>query len=109
MQQHAPSADAFSSDPPEGSSDASGSGSPNGSETATPGDPLGSIREARDALRSSPFLTSKQAAHFLGFSDRTLQDMRRKGTGPRYVRLGRQVRYHFEDLKAYARPAAKRP
>ncbi len=61
-------------------------------------------RDARRAARGSPFLTSKQAAFYLGFSDRTLEDMRSRGAGPRFVRLGRQVRYHIRDLNAYARP-----
>jgi predicted DNA-binding transcriptional regulator AlpA len=67
-------------------------------------DEIDEAREARRAARGSPFLTSKQAAYFLGFSDRTLADMRRRGTGPRFVRMGRQVRYHIRDLNAYARP-----
>ncbi len=40
----------------------------------------------------------KRAAHFLGLSVRTLERHRLAGTGPRYVRLGRLVRYRQQDL-----------
>ncbi len=63
------------------------------------------ISDARQAARGSPYLSSKQAAHYLGFTDRSLQNMRQRGTGPRFLRFGRQVRYHIRDLLAYgARP-----
>ena len=63
------------------------------------------VRDARAAARGSPYLTSKQAAHYLGFTDRTMQDLRRRKTGPRFVRVGRQVRYHIRDLVAFAKEA----
>jgi predicted DNA-binding transcriptional regulator AlpA len=40
----------------------------------------------------------KRAAHFLGLSVRTLERHRLAGTGPRYVRLGRLVRYRPQDI-----------
>jgi predicted DNA-binding transcriptional regulator AlpA len=40
----------------------------------------------------------KQAAPILGLSVRTLERHRLAGTGPRYVRLGRLVRYRQQDL-----------
>lgn len=43
-------------------------------------------------------LHPKQAAHILGLSVRTLERHRLAGTGPRYVRLGRLVRYRQQDL-----------
>ena len=64
------------------------------------------LEELRKALKGSPYLTTKQAAHYLGFTDRSLHAMRRKGRGPRFVRLGRAIRYHIRDLIAYAEPAA---
>lgn len=43
-------------------------------------------------------LHQKEAAHILGLSVRTLERHRLAGTGPRYVRLGRLVRYRPQDL-----------
>jgi predicted DNA-binding transcriptional regulator AlpA len=63
------------------------------------------LDEARQARKGSPFLTTKQAAYYLGFTARSLHAMRRKGRGPRFVRLGRAVRYHIRDLVAYANEA----
>ena len=40
----------------------------------------------------------KTAARLLGISVRTLERFRVAGTGPRYVRLGRLVRYRQQDL-----------
>ena len=43
-------------------------------------------------------LHPKQAAHILGLSVRTLERHRLAGTGPRYARLGRVIRYREIDL-----------
>lgn len=43
-------------------------------------------------------LSQKQAARILGLSVRTLERHRVAGTGPRWVRLGRLVRYRERDL-----------
>jgi predicted DNA-binding transcriptional regulator AlpA len=43
-------------------------------------------------------LNQKQAAHVLGLSVRTLERHRVAGTGPRFTRLGRLVRYREVDL-----------
>jgi predicted DNA-binding transcriptional regulator AlpA len=40
----------------------------------------------------------RQAAHLLRLSVRTLERHRVAGTGPRFVRLGRLVRYRAVDL-----------
>jgi predicted DNA-binding transcriptional regulator AlpA len=45
-----------------------------------------------------PLLNQKQAARVLGISPRTLERYRVAGTGPRYVRLGRLIRYRKGDL-----------
>lgn len=58
----------------------------------------GSIERAIVARRGSPFLNPKQAAHYLGVSLRTLQEHRTRGTGPRYRRPCRRIRYHIDDL-----------
>ena len=44
-------------------------------------------------------LDEKDAAHFLGFSGRALQNWRVRGGGPQYVKCkGKSVRYRRRDL-----------
>lgn len=43
-------------------------------------------------------LTNKEAARKLGISHRTLEDWRLTNRGPRFVKLGRLVRYRLPDL-----------
>lgn len=50
----------------------------------------------------SPYLTTKQAARYLGFSARTLEAMRRKGEGPPFRYHGNRIRYHIDDLDAWS-------
>ena len=45
-----------------------------------------------------PLLDQKTAAKLLGLSVRTLERHRLAGTGPRYARLGRLIRYRQQDL-----------
>jgi predicted DNA-binding transcriptional regulator AlpA len=46
-------------------------------------------------------LNENQAAEFLGVSVRTLQAWRVRGGGPRYVKIGRSVRYQRRELVAF--------
>ena len=46
-------------------------------------------------------LNQKLAAHILGISERTLERHRVAGTGPRWARLGRLVRYRQADLEEW--------
>jgi hypothetical protein len=46
-------------------------------------------------------LNQKQAARVLGISVRTLERHRIAGTGPRFTRLGRLVRYRQVDLAGW--------
>jgi transposase len=59
-------------------------------------------RAAR-AAQGSPFLNTQQAAHYLGLSPRTLQEHRSAGTGPRFRRHCRHVRYHIADLDSWSK------
>jgi len=43
-------------------------------------------------------LTGREAASLLRLSERTLERHRTAGTGPRYVALGRAIRYRRRDL-----------
>lgn len=44
-------------------------------------------------------LTTKQAAKLIGIQPATLEHWRWAKTGPRYLKLGRAVRYRREDLQ----------
>lgn len=48
-----------------------------------------------------PLLRETQAAELLDMSPRTLELWRRAGSGPRFVKVGRSVRYRPEDLDAF--------
>jgi excisionase family DNA binding protein len=45
-----------------------------------------------------PYLTTPQAAAYLGISPRTLEDWRLTGFGPSFMKLGRRVLYRMQDL-----------
>ena len=57
---------------------------------------------AAEARKRSPFLTTDQAAFYVGLSRRTLEKMRWTCTGPRFRKHGRYVRYHIADLEAWS-------
>ena len=46
-------------------------------------------------------LNTVEAARMIGLAVTTLEKMRVAGTGPRYVKMGRAVRYRATDLEAY--------
>ena len=48
------------------------------------------------------YVNEKEAARVLYISPRTLQRWRLTGEGPRYVKLGRLVRYGLTDLADFA-------
>ncbi|WP_156402419.1 helix-turn-helix domain-containing protein [Caulobacter sp. Root1472] len=48
------------------------------------------------------FLCTKKAAKILDVSYRTLEQWRLLGKGPKYSKLGRSVRYRFDDLMQFA-------
>lgn len=59
-------------------------------------------RAAR-AKKGCPFLTTAQAAFYLGLTARKLERMRAAGTGPVFRRHSRYVRYHIDELDAWSR------
>jgi conjugative transfer signal peptidase TraF len=61
---------------------------------------------AEQARKESPFLTTVEAATYVGLSRRTLEKMRTTGNGPAYRKHGRYVRYHVADLDSWS--AARR-
>ena len=52
-------------------------------------------------------LDEKQAAALLNVSVKTLQARRSRGGGPRFVKLGRSVRYAMADLEAFVLAAVR--
>lgn len=52
-------------------------------------------------------LTTKQAAARLGLSPTTMEIWRWRGTGPRFRKLGKAVRYSVEDLDAFVEAASR--
>ena len=51
----------------------------------------------------------KEAAAKLGWKVSTLQQRRHKGLPPRYVKIGRSVRYREEDIEAYINASIVHP
>ena len=61
------------------------------------------IVRAQRAKKGSPFLSTEQAAFYLGLSARKLHQMRGAGQGPRFRRHSRYVRYHIDDLEDWSK------
>lgn len=64
------------------------------------------IARAERARKGTPFLSTEQAAFYLGLSPRKLQELRASGEGPDFRRHCRYVRYHIEDLDSWSRQSA---
>lgn len=60
------------------------------------------IARAARAKKGSPFLSTEQAAFYLGLSPRKMQAMRGAGAGPPFRRHSRYVRYHIDDLDVWS-------
>ena len=65
------------------------------------------VARATRAKKGSPFLSTEQAAFYLGLSARKLQQMRGAGGGPPFRRHSRYVRYHIEDLEDWSRGVSR--
>ena len=61
------------------------------------------VARAARAKKGCPFLSTEQAAFYLGLSARKLQQMRRQAAGPIFRRHSRYVRYHIDDLDNWSR------
>lgn len=53
-------------------------------------------------MANSPFLPTKDAAEFLGLSNKTLESMRVRGGGPPFYKFGRRVLYNQGELQTWA-------
>jgi len=54
------------------------------------------------AKKGCPFLTTKEAAFYLGLKPHTLVKMRKQNRGPKFRRHGRNIFYHIDDLDAWS-------
>ena len=59
-------------------------------------------KRAAAARAGSPYLNTAQAAHYLGISERTLEDMRASASGPTFRKHGTSIRYHILDLDTWS-------
>jgi hypothetical protein len=79
-----------------------------------PQEPKPPSASAKGALPARVWLTPKEAAAYLGLSEKTLEGMRSRGVGPGYVKPSPKcIRYHVHDhLDAWLRgsgPEAREP
>ncbi len=59
------------------------------------------MANTQSLFNPDPLLDTEQAGTYLNRHPRTLANERVSGTGPDYVRLGRQVRYPQSALESY--------
>ena len=57
----------------------------------------------------SNLMTEKQAAKFLGLGTQTLRNWRHLVKGPKYIKMGRAIRYNIEDLEEFIQSRKKDP
>jgi excisionase family DNA binding protein len=70
---------------------------------------MSGVFHASGAIDSTPrttALTERQVAQQLGLSVATLRAWRHRGKGPRFLRLGRSVRYLPADVDEFVRASA---
>jgi excisionase family DNA binding protein len=66
------------------------------------------VKKTRGPERGSAYLlTPAEAAEFLGVSASYLAKARMNGTGPRFIKLGRSVRYRLPDLEDFLRTRSR--
>lgn len=54
-----------------------------------------------DLIKDTRYLRTKEAAHYVGLSARTLEKHRTYGTGPGYKKIGGRVVYTLDELRAW--------
>lgn len=50
---------------------------------------------------ASQFLTSDEAARYLGVQQRLMENWRWRRTGPKFIKIGNRIRYTMEDLQVF--------
>jgi predicted DNA-binding transcriptional regulator AlpA len=68
---------------------------------ATRGPALDAETSAEEVLVNETMLTTVEAAQYCGLSPRTLEKHRARQAGPRFVKLGRLVKYRLRDLEEW--------
>jgi predicted DNA-binding transcriptional regulator AlpA len=68
--------------------------------------PRATTTERDQARATARALTEREVADMLGLSVATLRAWRHRGRGPRFLRLGRSVRYLPSDLADFVRASA---
>ncbi len=68
--------------------------------------PRPTITERGPMSETTRALTEREVADLLGLSVATLRAWRHRGKGPRFLRLGRSVRYLPSDLADFVRASA---
>ncbi|WP_417455909.1 helix-turn-helix transcriptional regulator [Kordiimonas sp.] len=63
--------------------------------------PTNQASEGQNREVGTDMLTTHEAARLLGLAPSTLNKWRLYGLGPRFVKLGRAVRYRRPDVDAY--------
>ena len=58
--------------------------------------------EKRKFVSTREFITTEEAANYLGLQPTTLEAWRCRGGGPKHFRFGRSVRYRIGDLEAWS-------
>lgn len=53
-------------------------------------------------MEREPYISTKDAASYLGLAKTTLDKCRHFGGGPKYYRFGGAIRYRLSDLDAWA-------
>jgi predicted DNA-binding transcriptional regulator AlpA len=56
-----------------------------------------------------PLATPGDLAEFLGVPEKTLTNWRTVGKGPRYIPVGRYVRYRWNDIEAWLTSQQREP
>lgn len=59
--------------------------------------------QSHDVSEGSELLDEARLSAMLGVSRSTLQSWRYSGRGPRFIKLGRLIRYRNTDVEAYLR------
>lgn len=59
----------------------------------------------RIVIKNPVLLSTREAAKYLSISASSMEQWRRAGKGPVYVRVGKQVRYRVPDLDAFIVPS----
>lgn len=66
------------------------------------------IERAQRARQGTPFLSTGQAAAWLGLSLRNLQRLRTSGKGPLFRFHSSRIQYHIDDLESWSQARSAR-